>query len=347
MPHPLIRQWELLKLIPRDRKITVTELHRKLSDLGLVVSRRTIERDLLALSTPFGLECDDRSKPFGWRYRMNAALLQIPGLSASETLSLVMMERYLKNLLPIAVAENLSPYFQAAQDKFRELNPEKPLQTWLDKVSVVPAGQPLLPPKIDADIQRTVYEAVLKNRQLEMRYQPVSALRPRRYVPVNPLGLVQQGPVVYLVATVYVYQDPLILALHRIRSVKLLETPSKALEGFSLRGFIASGAFGFGESDHWIDLDIVFTAGAGEHLLETPLSSNQKAERRAPGEVRIQARVLYTRQLVWWLTGFGPDVDILAPYGLKDQIAERHRAASTVERSKGTLRATVSDASLI
>jgi predicted DNA-binding transcriptional regulator YafY len=347
MPDPLIRQWELLKLIPRDRKITVTELYRKLSDLGHVVSRRTIERDLVALSTPFGLECDDRSKPFGWRYRMNAALLQIPGLSASEALSLVMMERYLKNLLPIAVADNLSPYFQAAQDKFRELNPEQPLQTWLDKVSLVPAGQPLLPPKIDADIQRTVYEAVLKNRQLEMRYQPVSAPRPKRYVPVNPLGLVQQGQVVYLVATVYIYQDPLILAVHRMRSVKLLETPSESLEGFSLQSFIASGAFGFGESDHWIDLDIVFTAGAGEHLLETPLSSNQKAERRAPGEVRIRARVLYTRQLVWWLTGFGPDVDILAPEFLKNEIAERHRAAYTVERSKGTLRATSSDASLI
>ncbi|BBA35378.1 hypothetical protein sS8_3440 [Methylocaldum marinum] len=92
----------------------------------------------------------------------------------------------MKNLLPIAVAENLSPYFQAAREKFGELNPEQPLQTWLDKVAVVPPGQPVLPPKIDAAIQRTVYEAVLKNRQLEMRCQPVTALRPRRYVPVNP-----------------------------------------------------------------------------------------------------------------------------------------------------------------
>ena len=327
MPDPLIRQWELLKLIPRDRKVTITELHRKLSDLGHEASRRTLERDLNALSIPFGIECDDRSKPFGWRYRMDAALLQIPGLSESEALSLVMMELYLKNLLPIAVADNLKPYFDAARQKFREFNPDLPLQAWLNKVQVVHPGQPVLAPQVDAGIQRTVYEAVLRNRQLEMRYQPVSASQPKHYVPVNPLGLVQQGAVVYLVATIYVYQDPMILALHRMRSARLLESPCTALEGFSLQRFVEAGAFGFGEIDHWIDLTVVFRSGAGEHLLETPLAEDQTSERLAPGAVKIAARVLHTPRLIWWLTGFGPDAEVLEPAQLREEILQRHQAA--------------------
>lgn len=330
MADALTRQWELLRLIPRERKITVTELHRKLCDLGHEASRRTIERDLEALSRVFAIECDDRSKPFGWRYRLNAQLLQIPGLSESEALSLILMEAYLKNLLPIAVAENLSPYFRAARERFGELNPDMPLQAWLNKVQVVHPGQPLLAPRIDPDIQRVVYEALLKNRQIEMEYQPAGAAGAKRYAPVNPLGLVQQGSVVYLVATIYVYRDPRILALHRVRAAKLLEASAESPEGFGLQAYVQSGAFGFGEQDWWIDLVAVFKSGAGEHLLETPLSAEQQAERLAPGEVKIGARVIYTPQLVRWLTGFGPDVEILAPEDLREEIAQRHRSARGV-----------------
>jgi len=60
---------------------------------------------------------------------------------------LILMEDYLKNLLPIAVAENLRPYFQAARERFGELNPDMPLQAWLNKVQVVHPGQPLLLPE--------------------------------------------------------------------------------------------------------------------------------------------------------------------------------------------------------
>lgn len=74
MADPLSRQWELLKLIPRERKITVTELHKRLSDLRHRISHRTIERDLEALSRVFAIEYDDRSKPFGWRYQLFDAL---------------------------------------------------------------------------------------------------------------------------------------------------------------------------------------------------------------------------------------------------------------------------------
>ena len=162
---------------------------------------------------------------------------------------------------------------------------------------------------------------------MEMEYQPVGVAAPKRYVLVNPLGLVQQGAMVYLVATIYLYRDPRILTLHRVRSARLSETPAEPPEGFNLQGYIQSGAFGFGEYDRWIDLVAVFKSGAGEHLLETPLSAEQQAERLTPGEVKIGARVICTPQLVWWLTGLGPDVEIPAPDGLREEIAQRHRSA--------------------
>ena len=40
MSDPLLRQWEMLKLIPRESKTTVTELKDKLEGLGYLVTRR-------------------------------------------------------------------------------------------------------------------------------------------------------------------------------------------------------------------------------------------------------------------------------------------------------------------
>ena len=170
MSDPLLRQWEMLKLIPRERKITVKDLHHKLQDLGFSVSRRTLERDLDRLSIPFCLESDTRSKPYGWRYALNMNSYSLPGLTSSESLTLILLESYLKNLLPVAVADNLAAQFAAARQFFSLEHPDLKLQDWLKKIQVVSPGQPLLAPNIQPRIQRTFYEALLHSYQLEMDY---------------------------------------------------------------------------------------------------------------------------------------------------------------------------------
>ncbi len=46
MSDPLLRQWEMLKLIPRERKTSVKELQDKFEALAYTVTRRTIEHYL-------------------------------------------------------------------------------------------------------------------------------------------------------------------------------------------------------------------------------------------------------------------------------------------------------------
>ena len=59
---------ELLRRIPRGRKITASELHRQLKDAGIERSERTIQRQLEMLSSHFEIERDERSKPYGYRW---------------------------------------------------------------------------------------------------------------------------------------------------------------------------------------------------------------------------------------------------------------------------------------
>lgn len=69
MAHALVRQWLILSLLPRPpRRIDARSLEEKLRERGLVIHRRTLQRDLVALSALFPIVADDRNKPFGWRW---------------------------------------------------------------------------------------------------------------------------------------------------------------------------------------------------------------------------------------------------------------------------------------
>lgn len=328
MSDSILRQWEMLKLIPRDRKITVKELHTKLENMGYSVTRRTLERDLDRLSGPFCLESDTRSKPYGWRYSVNMKFPSIPSLTSSEALTLIMLESHLKNVLPVAVTDNLSAQFAAARHFFSEKHPDLKLQDWLNKVEVLPPGQPLMAPEIDSSIQRVLYEALLLNQQLEMTYLNINSSDPKHYNSVNLQGLVQYGVVIYLVATINDYQDPRLLALHRVRSVSIKSDDIAQIQGFDLKQYIKDGAFGFGELSKSIKVYLKFYNAAGNHLAETKLSEDQAIDRIDSETLTLTATVLDTSKFVWWLTAFGPDVEVIEPQALRKVISERHQKAA-------------------
>lgn len=78
---------EVLKRIPLNRKISTTDLHQQLTAAGYELSRRTLQRYLKALSeSDMGVQCDDKSKPFGYRRLLNSNDLDRVGLGADGAL---------------------------------------------------------------------------------------------------------------------------------------------------------------------------------------------------------------------------------------------------------------------
>ena len=328
MADPLLRQWEMLKLIPRERKTTVKELQGKLEGLGYSVNRRTLERDLDRLSIPFAIEADTRSKPYGWRYALNMHPANIPGLTSSEALTMVLLETYLKTLLPVAISDNLAGHFSAARHSLSVEHSDSKLQSWLKKVKVLSPGQHLLAPTIDSSIQRTVYNALMQCFQLEMDYLAAGNSEAKHYSSVHLQGLVQYGSVIYLVVTINDHNDLRLLVLHRIQKVTLKEESLRPLDNFDLQVYIDQGGFGFGQIAQPIELIAIFKNDAGHHLIETPLAKDQQIERLDPQTLKITAEILDTPQLQRWLSSFGPDLEVLAPEALRVTIAERHQQAA-------------------
>jgi len=325
----LHRQWQMLRMIPRyPIKITATQLHEKLKAENYAVTKRTIERDLMALSESFPIVSDERDKPYGWSWAKEGANFDLPGISTTEALTFNLVEQHLKPILPASTLAQLNHYFVTASKKLTSLSEHSPAHSWLDKVRVIQPTLTLLPPNIDSDAQRVVSEGLLLDKQLKIAYQKRGAENTVEYL-IHPLGIVERGQLIYLVCTMRSYQDIRILALHRFRSTEMLDESSQRPDGFSLDDYIASGAFGFG-GEETIRLEAVFKSPSGNHLYETPLSVDQVLTVQGEGNIKMTATVVDTEQLRWWLLGFGERVEVLAPAQLRESIAQTAKSLSDI-----------------
>jgi predicted DNA-binding transcriptional regulator YafY len=321
------RLLDTLQLIPARGKVSTSTLVQRLGNMGHKVSARTVQRDLGALTDCFGLECDNRNKPYGWYWASEAKRITVPGMDASQALSLRLLETYLINLLPESTVQDLRPYFEEAGNKLTQHYGDTAVQRWLDKVAIVQTSQPLLPPPVKRSVHDTVTQGLLSERQLDIQYTGLGG-KVAKSATVHPLGLVQHGVVQYLVATFLDYKDPRLLPLHRIQSATLLDVASTPPPGFTLRGYIEQGAFGFGARNanaKPIRLVAVFGAQSGPHLLESKLSIDQTVQVLPDGRLRFTATVPHTERLIWWLLSFGPYVKVEKPLALRREVASRLR----------------------
>ena len=325
--NTLIRQWELLKLLPkRGTGKTAKDLAVTLNDAGFKVSKRQIERDLATLSGPFPLDCKDQSIPYGWKW-MDGRSADLPGLTVAEALSMKLVEDTLKPLLPKSVFASLESNFKQAQEKLAALDAENPNAQWASKVRNVQPTLPLLPPQVNQEALENVQESLLLNKQLDAEYQSINAEQPS-VLTLHPLGLVNRGSVTYLIATAFDYADVRLYALHRISQASKLDEDVVRPDNFNLDDYINSGALQFGNGKN-LHLKAYVNDGLAKILIETPLSVDQKLV-VVGDKTRLTATVIDSPQLQWWILSHGTGIEVLAPVALRTAIAETlQQAAST------------------
>lgn len=336
----LFRLLTMLKLIPSRTRVSTAQLKEMLEERGFKVDLRTIQRDLKNLKdkSEFPIESDS-NVPAGWKWSDTARAFEVPSMDPMAALSLQMMEQYMPRMMPKNCLVYLKSHFNRAQEVLEDTN-RKWLRSWPNKVGFIGRGQPLLPAKINIDVLGKVTEGLLKDKRIKLRYSRKGEDTPGVGI-VNPLGLVFQDQVGYLVCTYWEYneQDHVRhLALHRIHYAEVLDEPKVKLDGFKLKEHIQSGAFGILESDEKIKLKVIFHGKADKkdhpftHLIETPLSPDQKVKNLGDGRVQVEATVKNTSQLRWWLLGFGDLVEVVSPKKLRDEMSACARGM--VERYK-------------
>lgn len=296
---------ELLRRIPRSRKITAQELQLQLKEAGMERDVRTIQRQLKTLCEHFNdIEYDDRVRPYGYQWREQSKALAIASLTPQESLLLLLAQEHLRNLLPVHLMKSMEGFFVQARRNLGPNSTAKLEREWPGKIRVVATSQPLLPPPIKANVFEAVSEALYSNRLLLVDYR--NAAGKTSEVEVMPLGLAQQGPRLYLVARFTGYENERSLALHRIQKAEVLPYQFVRPKDFDLKRYEDDGRFGFGEGQR-VRLEFCIAREAGKHLLESPLSRDQEVK-EIEGGYEITATVVDSSMLEWWLRGFGTTV---------------------------------------
>ena len=321
MADPLLRQWQMLRLVPRaPRKASTAMLEERLADRGYDINRRSIQRDLVKLSAHFPLMCDLRSKPYGWSWSKDGAPFDVPGLDMHSALAFHLAGEYMDQLLPATTSSYLAPHVAHARSVLAAL-PGGALASWPDKIAVVPSVQPRLPPAIDPEILEAVHTALLQERELGVTYRRRGETKSKRYR-VHPLGLVYRDAVAYLVGCLWKYDDVVQLAVHRMVLAEVKDTARRLPPGFSLDAYVASGAFGFLVDDGGLELKVRIEPNVAVTVVETPLSSDQVLSTHASGWTVVEATVADTVQLRTWLLGLSHHAEVLAPKSLRDEIID-------------------------
>lgn len=328
----LRRHWSILGLIPRGpRKIDAAAIERQLENEGIRVTRRSIQRDLEHLAQAFpALHCDSKTKPYGWCWRGEMPLLEMPAMGLSSAVTFDLVRTYLELTLPRSTLKTLAPYFKRAKHTLASHTTTK-LARWPSKIRVLPRAFPLRAPDVSPRVLDVVYTALLEERCFKASYRKRHSKQEKEYV-VNPLGLVLRDGSLTLVCTFWDYDDVYSVLLHRMSGGELLDQPAKRPRGFDLDAHVAAGGVGFVHGEP-IRLEALVEAEVALTLQETPLSADQKLTRSDDARKLLRATVPNTLELRGWLQSYGPLIEVVAPASLRAemaslaaQLADRYRS---------------------
>lgn len=298
---------ELIRRIPKGRKITASELHQAMRHAGWDRDLRTIQRQLDDISRIFSqyIDRDDREKPYGYSWKPYASGLMLSAMTPQESLLMLLAEQHLRYLLPASVMKSMESFFKTAQTQISPFDKNtKKQKEWLSKVLVISESQPLIPPKIDGKALEAVSNALYENRWLKIEYQNVAGNQMTSEV--MPLGLAQQGQRVYLVCRYKGYDNERTLAMHRIQKAEMQPDVFIRPTGFDLKKYDEAGNFGVSYGKR-IRLSFNIIKDSVYYLLESPLSTDQTCEEIEDG-YHLTATVTDSVRLDRWLNGFGDGI---------------------------------------
>jgi predicted DNA-binding transcriptional regulator YafY len=315
----LLRQWQLLHLLPsRAPGITVTELLDKLKE-DYRVERKTIERDLLALSEYFPLQCNDKSKPYGWYW---AGSHQLPGMTLQEALLLQLADPMLRQLLPSFVTDVLGAKINEAKRLLAKNQQHKTLRL-SEKLAFVAGPQLQQPPRINAECLLAVQTALFNDCCVQVYYQSpyTEHAEHGRIQLLHPVAMVQSGLQLYLLAVVDGYEDVRLFALSRVLQATITEQEALRPTDFNLQDYLAAGGLQF-LSGGLFQMTARVNAKLARLLEESPLGEQMQLNYSEPEWPVLTTMVQDSWNLRMWLLSQGSNIEVQSPALLRQQMVD-------------------------
>jgi proteasome accessory factor B len=313
----VIRQWKILKTVESGRFTSSAKLA---AEHG--VTERTIRRDVEALQEAgFPLYDDRVNGKKVWRlvegYRQKLA----QGFTLSELAALY----FSRNMLAFLGGAPFGQDLESAFAKIREALPQKSLP-FLTRIQDLFSARP--DPWKDyskkQDVIAALIDATLHQKQARIAYYSASSRRAKSYE-LDPYRLVYYRGGLYLYARAHEYAEVRTFAVERVQKVEVLDQGFEVPADFSPTEY-ARSAFGiFGGKAERVEL--VFAPGIAAYVRERSWHESQTLADEPDGGVRLTLEVAPSFDLKSWIKGFLPQVRVLRPAALRDEIARELEAA--------------------
>ena len=192
--------------------------------------------------------------------------------------------------------------------------------------------RPAAPPSYASsrEVLAVVQEALRKTVEVEIEYESADSPLSKRVV--APQALVHAARGLYLVAHDPRAKGERTFRIERIRRASLGKRAVSESAGFDVDAYVGGGVGIFSPEHEPRRVAIrVFSARAARILRENPWHESQVLVRER-GAWRLELTLRSTRELVSRVLGFGEEAEVVAPKGLRDEVATRLATAEAKYR---------------
>tara|TARA_B100000614_G_scaffold154855_1_gene137125 strand:+ start:283 stop:1269 length:987 start_codon:yes stop_codon:yes gene_type:complete len=284
------------------------------SEYGEEVTTRTIQRDIEKMR--------DRGAPIEYDPRRHGFFYsdmswQLPGLDLTEgdLMALMVGDRALAGY-------RNSPWYAELRSVFERLTTLLPDKVTISSEDLIAHVSVISDPvtRIDEAVWAVVREGLYKQRTIAIQYQAPGHTEPVTRI-IDPLHLVGHRGEWYLLCWSHHHKEVRIYALFRMRKARLRGETFVRPPGFDLEHYI-DPSFGVYVNEGAVDIAVRFDGEAASKIPERQWHADQQVERRPDGSIIVRFRTNQQSQVLFWVSQWGPNAEILEPPELRDRARE-------------------------
>lgn len=242
---------------------------------------------------------------------------QLPGIDLTEgdLMALMVGDRALEGY-------RNSPYYDELRSVFDRLTTVLPDKVTVSSQDLIAHVSVISDPvtRIDKRVWSVVRDGLYKQRTIAIRYQAPGNDEAAIRV-INPLHLVGHRGEWYLLCWSHHHEEVRIYALFRIKQARLRQETFSRPEGFSVEKYI-DPSFGVYVSEDAVDIAIRFDGEAARKIPERRWHADQVVERLSDGAIIVRFRTNQQSQVLFWVSQWGPNAEILEPPQLRARARE-------------------------
>ncbi len=285
---------------------------------SLGVSAATLKRDLEYMRERFNAPIEYDRETNGYRFGKprSGPRYELPGLwfSAGEAYALLSMHTLLAELQPGL----LEPHVGPLQQRLREILGGEP--AWKDIEKRIRVFQPERRGLKEEAFFGVVATAVLRRLRLWIRHYNRKDDRETERE-ISPQRLVHYRGNWYVDAWCHLRDDLRSFAVDALRAAELREARAREIPAAELDEHLGAG-YGIFAGKDVQRAQLRFTPEAARWVSAQQWHPKQRARFEQDGSYLLEIPYAHERELLMEILKYGPDVEVLAPPGLRSQAAE-------------------------